>query len=293
MKTLSVCILFALFCLQANSQATRKTITQSKTTTTKSSTTGKTPNAATSQQVKSRNPVAPGRTSTSTNSAKAAPTESTSTPKSESPFVGGIHPAKDAAKTFDTLNAATGATSNASAQAGITTTSVVGTDTIHNVNTTIENGVSTNSGAVDKSGQSQFGQTNWGRNSRNTVGESQWTVPPPVTTAFRRDFPDAASTTWRKNLTDSSLYFARYRSGANWAYTTYNANGERVSTHIEIPLVQAPRSVSVYLAKQPDDVRLTSISRLQMEGKPEVYEIKTSNGKTIYINNDGVETTLK
>jgi hypothetical protein len=65
-----------------------------------------------------------------------------------------------------------------------------------------------------------------------------------------------------------------------------------MDTRFEIPLVQAPRPVSVYLAKQPSNIRLTSISRLQIQGRPEVYEIKTANGKTIYINNDGIETEL-
>jgi hypothetical protein len=48
----------------------------------------------------------------------------------------------------------------------------------------------------------------------------------------------------------------------------------------------------MYLSKQPAELRLSSIARLQMPGKPEVYEIKTSGGKTIYVNDDGAETKL-
>jgi hypothetical protein len=47
--------------------------------------------------------------------------------------------------------------------------------------------------------------------------------------------------------------------------------------------------VAVYLAKQPANFRAVNIYRLQLQGKPDVYEIVTRNGKTIYINNEGME----
>ena len=279
MKTLSFSLLCVLFLLQANSQVTRKTTTQRKITT-------QTPTIDTNKAVASKVIT---KLEVKSHDRRTDTIRSLSTSKNkqeDSPFAGGIHAAKDAARPFDSAQAISPANANHQSTVSLPV------DTIHNVNTAVNNGVNTTSGAVDRSGQAQFGQTNWGRNERNTIGESQWTIPPPVTSTFRKEYPDAASTTWRKNLTDSSLYFARYRSGANWAYSTYNASGERLSTHIEIPLVQAPRAVSMYLSKQPAELRLSSIARLQMPGKPEVYEIKTSGGKTIYVNDDGAETKL-
>jgi hypothetical protein len=211
----------------------------------------------------------------------------------KSPFVGGIHAAPNADKT---LNKASNNTANGNGSTANNTNHGVtvpgGNDTTFNVNTINQGGVTTNSGAVDKSGQSQFGQTNWARNNRNTVGESQWTVPPPITASFNKQYPGANSIEWQRNNVDTTQFIARYNFGGTWVSTTYNNGGEKLSTRTEIPLVQAPRPVSVYLAKQPSTFTITEISRLQLQGKPQVYEIKTSTGKTIYVNDDGMETHL-
>ncbi len=61
---------------------------------------------------------------------------------------------------------------------------------------------------------------------------------------------------------------------------------------MEIPLTQATGPVSVFLSKQPSNFIVTSISKIQIQGKAEVYEIKAGNGKIIYINNDGIQTEL-
>jgi hypothetical protein len=203
-----------------------------------------------------------------------------------SPFVGGIHAANNATNTFDSVQLANPNTVNDRNA----TNAVIpgGNDTTFNVNTINASGVTTNSGAVDRSGQSQFGQTNWG-NSRSTVGESQWTVPPPITVSFNKEFPAASNATWTRNNVDTSIYSARYKSGAAWVITNYSNAGQRLDTKTEIALLQAPRPVSVYLAKQPPNFQPVSLYFLQMQGKPDMYEITTRGGKTIYINNEGME----
>jgi len=203
-----------------------------------------------------------------------------------SPFAGGIHPADNAANTFDSVQI-----NNPNAVNNRNATNAViagGNDTTFNVNTINPTGVTTNSGAVDRSGQTQFGQTNWG-NSRSTIGESQWTVPPPITASFNKDFPLINNATWSRNNVDTSVYSAKYQSGTSWVISNYNNTGQRLDTKTEIALLQAPRAVSVYLAKQPTNFQPVTIYFLQMQGKPEMYEITTRSGKTIYINNEGME----
>ncbi len=298
MKTILVSIIAVFICLQANSQVTRKTSTRTKTSATKvtrtntinqttSNRAGKQPAQANTPPTQTRQTITDKRLNgTAGTEANTSPEKTTT---NESPFVNGVHPAENAARSFDTL-AANSNIVNRSSQGGVTIAG--GNDTTFNSNTTIQNSVNTNSGAVDRSGQSQFGQTNWGRDTRNTVGESQWTIPPPITSSFNKEFPTANSATWSRNNADTSIYYARYKSGASWVTSSYNSGGERMETRFEIPLVQAPRAVSIYLAKQPSNVRIASVSKLQIQGKPDVYEIKTANGKTVYVNNDGSETEL-
>ncbi|WP_147205072.1 hypothetical protein [Segetibacter aerophilus] len=218
----------------------------------------------------------PVRKGTDTTSAKSA--------SSSSPFVGGVHAADNATRTFDTTinrNNSNGQRAN--------TTIAGGNDTTFNINTTLsQGGVTTNSGAVDRSGQAQFGQTNWG-NSRSTVGESQWTIPPPITASFNKEFPASNSATWTRNNVDTTIYSAKYKSGSQWIVTNYNSSGQRLDMRTEVPLVQPPRPVSVYLAKQPANFKAATIYKLQVQGKDDLYEIETAGGKRIYINNDGVE----
>lgn len=212
-------------------------------------------------------------------------TSSSNSTDKNSPFVGGVHPAENASKTFDTVRTSTTANQTTN------TTIAGGNDTTFNVNTISQGGgVTTNSGAVDRSGQSQFGQTNWGT-SRSTVGESQWTIPPPITASFNKEFPASNSATWTRNNVDTSIYSARYKSGAQWVTTRYNASGQRLDMRTEFPLLQPPRPVSVYLAKQPTGFEAQTIYRLQVQGKPDVYEIHTKTGKTVYVNNDGMEVS--
>ncbi len=299
MKTLLTTIIAILFCVQVNSQVSRRTTTRTKTSTSKAvrtSTSNQTISGKTStDQSPQPNTPQPNATQTITERRLNGPSGTNTdgspgkTITKESPFVNGVHPAENANQSFDTVTSGSN-NINSNTQSAVKVAG--GNDTTFNVNTTSQNGVNTNSGAVDRSGQSQFGQTNWGRNTRNTVGESQWTIPPPITSSFNKEFPTANSATWSRNNVDTTIYSARYKSGENWVTSRYNAAGERMDTRFEIPLVQAPRPVSVYLAKQPSNIRLTSISRLQIQGRPEVYEIKTANGKTIYINNDGIETEL-
>jgi hypothetical protein len=47
----------------------------------------------------------------------------------------------------------------------------------------------------------------------------------------------------------------------------------------------------VFIAKQPKNFHVTSIYRVQVQGKPEIYELQTKTGKTVYVNNDGMEVS--
>lgn len=165
-----------------------------------------------------------------------------------------------------------------------------GNDTTFNINS-IGTGSTTVSGAVDRSGQAQFGQTNWGR-SRSTVGEGQWTVPPPITASFNNDFPGDTAAYWTRNTTDTSIYSARSQSGANWIITNYNTQGVKLQQRTEFPLLQPPRPVVVFLAKQPAAFKISAIFKLEIQGKPEVFEVLTGTGKVIYLDNNGMEVAF-
>jgi hypothetical protein len=210
-------------------------------------------------------------------------------------FVGGIHAAPAAGEKFDTIDASLNINNNNVNNNPTTTVANVTpvaapNDTIFNNNTRTDNSVNTNSGAIDRSGNAQFGQSNWG-NSRSTVGESQWTVPPPVTASFTKEFPTARDAIWSRNSNDTTMYSARYRSGDFWITSNYNASGQRLDIRSEIPLAKLPLAVKNYVSKLPSDLKVTTISRWQVLGKSDVYEIKTLAGKTFYVNNEGSEAT--
>jgi hypothetical protein len=292
MKAILICVAVLTWTSSYSQQTSTssKSKTKSTNTTSASKAVSKQTGQANSQTIRSTQNVS---TPTNLGQRPLNNANATSSNAAKSPFVGGIHAAPNADKPLHNAgsNTATNATNpNNNTNHGVSIAG--GNDTTFNANTINQGGVTTNSGAVDRSGQSQFGQTNWGRNNRNTVGESQWTVPPPITSSFNKQFPGANSVEWQRNNVDTTQYVARYNFGGTWVSTTYNQGGEKLSTRTEIPLVQAPRPVSVYLAKQPSTFRIATISRLQLQGKPQVYEIKTSTGKTIYINDDGMETEL-
>jgi len=203
----------------------------------------------------------------------------------KSPFAGGIHAAADAGEKFDTVSSIT----NNAAPENIAGVPVAApNDTVFNSNTINNNGITTNSGAVDRSGQAQFGQTNWG-NSRSTVGQSQWTIPPPVSASFSKEFPTAGDLFWTRNSTDTSLYSARYKSGDRWVTSNYNTSGQRLDMRTEVPLTLLPQRVNAYISKLPANLPVTTISKWQVLGKADVYEIQTKTGKTIYVTDEGTE----
>lgn len=204
-----------------------------------------------------------------------------------SPFAGGIHAAGNASKPFDIPAAGNNNRLNRRGNNTISSTVPGGNDTTFNINTIAQSGVTTTSGAIDRSGQAQFGQTNWGR-SRSTVGESQWTVPPPITASFNKELPAQNSATWSRNNVDTTLYSAGYKLGAHWVTTNYNRAGQRLDTRTEYPLIQPPRAVTVFMAKQPPGFDIESIYKVQVRGKPDAYEIRTKSGKTIYLNTEGM-----
>ena len=216
--------------------------------------------------------------------ANAATLQSTA---GKSPFATGVHAAANAGEKFDTAGTNINP-NNVNNAANINTSVVNDNDTVYNANTITDNGMTTNSGAVDRSGQAQFGQSNWG-SSRSTIGESQWTVPPPVKTSFTKEFPGAGNLKWSRNNTDTSIYSARYKSGDRWVTTNYSTSGQRLDTRTEVPLTLLPQNVSAYISKMPSDLTVVTITKWQVLGKSDVYEIQTKTGKIIYVNDDGEE----
>ncbi len=162
------------------------------------------------------------------NKMKAATTASPSTP-----FASGIYAAPNAAKTFDTLKTKVTAENNRFSP-------LIVSDTTFNARV---QGTSNPPGT-------QFGQTNWG-DGRGTVGASQWTVPPPITYSFKRDYPAAENANWSRNATDTSIFSARYKADGFWVTSDYNLKGERVGTSTEMPVLQPPAVVRSYIAQQP------------------------------------------
>ena len=57
----------------------------------------------------------------------------------------------------------------------------------------------------------------------------------------------------------------------------------------EVPLVSLPQAVNNYISKLPATLQISTVSRWQVLGKADVYEIQTRSGKTIYVYNDGTE----
>lgn len=234
----------------------------------------------------------PGNRATEVNRSNAVNSNATNTNSQNntqqskaSPFVGGIQAAPNAHRSFDTL-----VTNGPASSTTVGTVIPGGNNTNFNANTIppVE-GVTTASGAVDRSGQAQFGQANWGRSERNTVGESQWTIPPPITASFNREFPAANNATWVRNQVDTNRYSVRHNAGASWVTSTYDASGTRIEMRTDIPLIQPPAAVSAFIAKQPSTFRVASISRVQVQGRPEVYELRLANGQSAYVNNEGME----
>lgn len=209
----------------------------------------------------------------------------------KSPFATGVHAAANSGEKFDTTNRnvnPNNVNSNNVNNAANTNTAVANNDTVYNPNTITDNGMTTNSGAVDRSGRTQFGQTNWG-NTRSTVGESQWTVPPPIAASFTKEFPSAGNLTWTRSNTDTSIYSARYKSGDRWVTSNYNISGQRLDVRTEVPLTLLPQAVNTYISKMPANSPVLTITKWEVLGKSDVYEIQTKTGKIIYVSDDGTE----
>ena len=207
--------------------------------------------------------------------------------KEESPFASGMYAAPDAKKKFDSIPAPNPNNIENNTRATIAVNNVQ-QDSVANSNTLIESGLPTNSGAVDKSGQAQFGQSNWGA-SRGTVGEGQWTVPPPAMASLTHDYPNASNVSWNRNSLDSSQYAARYRAGSDWVLAFYNANGNRIDRRIEMSVEQLPQPVRGYIKNQSSNFPSSTVSKLQIQDTQQVYEVKNKDGLTIYIDENGRE----
>jgi hypothetical protein len=201
------------------------------------------------------------------------------------PFVGGIHASPTAGEKFD--SARLDPDLNGNPREVSVKPIAAPNDTVFNENSGSPTGVLSNSGAEDRSGNAQFGQTNWG-NSRGTVGESQWTVPPPVTASFAKEFPTVNSVNWSRNE-DTSVYSVRYRTGESWVTSNYSSAGKKLDVRMEVPLFNVPTGVRNYISKLPNNLQVTTITRWQVVNRPDVYEINTRVGKVFHVNTDGQE----
>jgi hypothetical protein len=159
-----------------------------------------------------------------------------------------------------------------------------------------------NSGQVNALNQNQMAPPpqNWGNNQsadnkwgRNTIGESQWTPTSTIASSFTRDFPNVSGATWIRDVRDTTIYSARYRTGDYWTTSTYNTSGSRIDTRTELPLTNLPRPVSLYSDKQrANNLQLEQITKIERTAKSIIYEVRLNSGRVVYINSDGVETGL-
>lgn len=210
----------------------------------------------------------------------------TTVAKDSSPFVSGIHASNDAAAKYATV-VMVNPNSIENTQQTIQT-SANSNDTVLNANTIVRGGIATASGAVDKSGQAQFGQTNWG-SSRSTIGEGQWTVPPPVSSAFSKEATSVNNATWSRSNTDTAIYWARYQSGAEWIISSYNSTGNTLDRRTEISLQQLPTQLNGFINAQSSPFKVSSVYRLQVPGRQDVWEVRTPFDRVIYVNMNGEE----
>jgi hypothetical protein len=112
-------------------------------------------------------------------------------------------------------------------------------------------------------------------------------APAPVLKSFTTDYPNIADATWSNSRGN---WTATYNSNGMRTTTTYHANGTRVDTRTTYPVTQAPQAVLTYQQNTPGFTasRIIMISRPDM---PDIYELRSSSGQTIYIDANGTVTT--
>jgi hypothetical protein len=113
-------------------------------------------------------------------------------------------------------------------------------------------------------------------------------APKQVANSFAADYPNAGNVVWTKSRGNwTSAYTVNgYRTVA-----TYHANGKRVDTRTYYPVAQPPQPVVVYQQSAPS-IKLGRIIQIDVPGSTPVYQLRTSTGKLLYVNNSGVVVTL-
>lgn len=94
-------------------------------------------------------------------------------------------------------------------------------------------------------------------------------VTPKVRIAFKSDFSNASSVTWKKT---SDFYFAYFTMNGIELNAAYNEEGELIGVSKEIESVQLPLSVSMAIAKKyPGYIILAHVTEMTLEGQTRYY----------------------
>ncbi len=140
-------------------------------------------------------------------------------------------------------------------------------------------------------GNTAQGQNTWGR---NTLGEAQWKPLPSVSSGFARDFPGVNGAEWRRDAADTLNYAARFRTGNNWAITTYNPSGTRLETRTEFTVSELPRPVALFRDKQgKNTLDIKQVSRIDRPSRPSLYAVHLGTGRIVYVNEQGLTEEYK
>ena len=105
--------------------------------------------------------------------------------------------------------------------------------------------------------------------------------PTQVTSAFQKDYPNAANVTWSKYRGD---WTATFGNGLAKSTAVYHANGERKDTRTPITKDKMPKHVQESILKDKPDSKLDDIVKIEApKGAKEIYRIKeTKGGKPEY-----------
>lgn len=120
--------------------------------------------------------------------------------------------------------------------------------------------------------------------AKNNIG-----VPNKVQTAFTKDYPNAYNVNWAKNRGD---WTATYSVNGFRTTATYHANGSRRDTRTYIPVAQAPQPVVIYRERVGPSIQIGKILKIDMPGRPEVYQLQTTTGRLVYVDSKGSVITF-
>jgi hypothetical protein len=114
-------------------------------------------------------------------------------------------------------------------------------------------------------------------------------VPTNVQHSFQKDNPNAQSTQWN---TSNGQWHGTYKDRNNRNVEThYNTGGVRIDTHISYNQNELPSSVRDRANKEYN-TNYTS-SRIERPNSQPLYQIKSGNGSTIYMDENGNKRKYK